>query len=103
MGISCAPRLFTKLITPIYAYLNKSGNTCFTYLDDSFIYGFSKEECAASTTRHCDLLTQLGFKVHLEKSSLIPSQKVKFLAFYIDYSDDSFSAGTKKVECNRTM
>lgn len=49
MGITCALFYFTKLITPIFAYMRRKGNQCFPYLDDSFIFGFSEDECKAST------------------------------------------------------
>lgn len=41
MGISCAPRIFTKLIAPIFAHIRQQGGQCFPYLDDSFIFGFT--------------------------------------------------------------
>lgn len=68
MGISCAPRIFTKLITPIFAFIRKKGGQCFPYLDDSFIFGFTKEECRETMTNLVCLFTDLGFKVHTEKS-----------------------------------
>lgn len=34
MGISCAPIIFTKLISPIFAFLQRQGIQCFPYLDD---------------------------------------------------------------------
>ena len=36
-GLACAHRYFTKMLTPIFAELRKTGNECFFYIDDSFI------------------------------------------------------------------
>lgn len=84
MGITCAPRYFTKLVAPIFAYLRSKGLQGFPYLDDSFVFGFSQEECSKSTRMLTTLFTQLGFKVHTDKSVLVPSQRLEFLGFIID-------------------
>ena len=36
-GLACAPSMFTKLLTPIYASLKEEGGECFPYIDDSII------------------------------------------------------------------
>lgn len=38
MGLTTAPRIFTKLLKPIYADLRERGNTCMGYIDDSYTY-----------------------------------------------------------------
>lgn len=86
MGISCAPRIFAKLITPIYAHLRTLVGTMFPVSRWLFFFfiGFSEQEYLESTMSLTRLFTELGFKVHSEKSSLIPSQRLKFLGFIID-------------------
>lgn len=91
MGISCAPFIFTKLITPIFAYMRLQGAQCFPYLDDSFIFGFTEEECTNSTTELMNLFVDLGFKVHLEKSVIKPTQMLEFLGFIINSRDMTVS------------
>lgn len=86
MGITCAPRIFTKLTKPGYASLHLQGVQCFPYLDDSFIFGFSEQECQESTEKLALTLARLGFKVHLDKSSLRPTQIVQFLGFFYQFS-----------------
>lgn len=98
MGITCAPRIFTKLILPIYAHLRGEGVQCFPYLDDSFIFGFSEEECKNSTFNLANLLIDLGFKVHLDKSEMIPTQKLQFLGFFIDSVKMTVSLPDSKVD-----
>ena len=36
-GISCAPRLFTKLMKPVYATLRKLGRSNSGFINDSFL------------------------------------------------------------------
>lgn len=98
MGITCAPRIFTKLITPIYSFLHKQGVQCFPYLDDSFVFGVTEKECFESTEKLAMLLVQLGFKVHPEKSQLEPSQRLKFLGFIIDSIQMNVSLPKTKVD-----
>lgn len=97
MGISCAPRIFTKLIAPIYAFLRKEGLQGFPYLDDSFVFGFSFAECQKSIDLLAWQLINLGFKVNVDKSELVPAQQVKFLGFIIDSVNMTVSLPEKKI------
>lgn len=87
MGITCAPIIFTKLITPIFAFMRKQGVQCFPYLDDSFICSESKEHCKIGTEKLAELLISLGFKVNLQKSALQPSNNLTFLGVIIDSNE----------------
>lgn len=44
-GLTSAPRIFTKLLKPIFSDFRTRGHEGFAYLDDSFVIGKSKEEC----------------------------------------------------------
>ena len=35
--LACAPRFFTKILTPVFAGLRQQGHECFPYIDDTFI------------------------------------------------------------------
>ena len=39
-GLACAPRLFTKLIKPVFASLRERGHVSSGYLDDSRLVGY---------------------------------------------------------------
>lgn len=97
MGITCAPRYFTKLMAPVFAYLRKEGFQGFPYLDDTFIFGFTAEECSHSTSRLTKLFSELGFKVHEEKSVLQPTQTLEFLGFIIDSINMTVSLPREKT------
>ena len=44
-GLACAPRFFTKLLTPVFSELRRKGNECFFYIDDSFVIADTQEHC----------------------------------------------------------
>ena len=83
-GLTSAPRLFTKILKPVFAALHKEGNDIMGYLDDSILFGDTFKECKLSVMRTVSLFQELGFQVHPEKSCLIPKQEIEFLGFLIN-------------------
>ena len=43
--LSCAPRVFTKLLKPVYATLHNLGYLSLGYIDDSYLQGDTSSEC----------------------------------------------------------
>ena len=80
-GLSSAPRLFTKLLKPAFANLREQGHIVIGYLDDTLIIGKTAAETRAAVTATTQMLSDLGFIVHPEKSVLDPSQDITFLGF----------------------
>ena len=97
-GLACAPRIFTKLLSPVYAGLRQEGHECFPYIDDSFVVGDSREECKATVGELASTLDHLGFFVHREKSVMVPTQRLTFLGFELDSRDMSVSLTQEKKE-----
>ena len=57
-GLACAPRIFTKVLTPVFAHLRASeGVVGFPYIDDSFVLADSVEECAVALEKLGSLLS----------------------------------------------
>lgn len=83
-GLACAPRLFTKLLNPVFAFFRSKGWSCFQYIDDSIILDESKERCESVTLQIAKQLEELGFFIHVKKSKMIPSTLITFLGFDID-------------------
>ena len=83
-GLSSAPRIFTKLLKPVFSALHKQGHQITGYLDDSFLMGDTFEECKKSVIATVKLFTKLGFQVHPDKSNLFHSQEIHFLGFIIN-------------------
>lgn len=83
-GLSCSPRVFTKLLKPVYGRLREKGFINVPYIDDSLILGDSFNECVDNIQETSALLDKLGFTVHPEKSVFVPTQEIIFLGFVIN-------------------
>ena len=82
MGLSSSPRTFTKNLKPFFSGLRSQfGHTCLGYIDDSLYLGESYLECEEATFRTVQLFISLGFKIHPEKSIVIPTQVLDLLGF----------------------
>ena len=83
-GLACAPRVFTKLLKPLFATLRKLGHLCFGYIDDTYLQGDTSNECSRTVDATVDVFSKVGFITHPDKSVLIPTQKLVFLGFILD-------------------
>ncbi len=104
MGLSSSPRIFTKVMKPVFATLrSKFGHTCLGYIDDSFYTEESYDECLQATFNAVELITSLGFKIHPDKSVIIPSQCIEFLGFLLDSSSMTVTLTPRKKEKLRLL
>jgi len=76
-GLACAPRIFTKVLKPVYSHIRSLGHICMGHIDDSFLMGYEYVACERNVHDSIDTFIKLGFIVHPEKSVLIP--KLGFL------------------------
>lgn len=83
-GLSSAPRIFTKLMKPIFSLLRSRGLSSVFYLDDSLLVGRDFSECLGNVSNTLDILNKAGFTINYEKSRLSPCQEIKFLGFLIN-------------------
>lgn len=83
-GLSAAPWVFYRLLAPVVSALRAEGVRVACYLDDLVIFGRSPADCRRAGQRVANLLATLGFLLHPEKSSLVPSQRLRFLGFDLD-------------------
>ena len=97
-GLACAPRIFTKLLTPVYATLREGGVETFPYIDDSFVIADDREICRQGLMELATLLDSLGLVVHEGKSVLEPTQSLVFLGFRIDSIHMEISLPQEKRE-----
>ena len=84
MGLSDSPRVFTRVIKVIKAWLQKRGVRMNQYLDDWLVRGQSFQLVQGITDLVLRLANRLGWIVSAEKSELIPKQKLVFLGVEID-------------------
>ena len=73
-GLAYAPRVFTKLLKPVYASLRQKGHLNIGYIDDSYLQKDTVEDCQFNINHTTELFTRLGFLIHPEKSVLRPVQ-----------------------------
>ena len=83
-GLSSAPRIFTKLLKPVFSKLRSEGVLLIGYIDDLILIADDPATLLQHIRKTTELLTFLGFTIHSEKSALIPSQRAVFLGFLID-------------------
>ena len=83
-GLSSAPRIFTKILKPLFAHLRQLGHITCGYIDDSFIMGDSYDTCLASIRATHDLFKALGFCVNYDKSVLRPTRQIEHLGFILN-------------------
>ena len=107
-GLSPAPRIFTKLLKPIYSFLRKQGFHNTAYIDDSFLQGTSREECQANVEATVKALRSAGFIIHPEKSVFQPTQEIQYIGFILNFRDmtvriTSEKACNIKILCNKML
>ena len=96
-GLACAPRVFTKLLKPVYAYLRLKGHVSSRYLDDSFLEGDNSEACSSNVQDTLTLLGDLGFCPNLDKSVVQTTQVLEHLGFVLNSFDMSVSITDRNV------
>ena len=99
MGLSSSPRIFTKILKPFFSALRSQfGHTCLGYIDDLFYLEDSYLECEEATLHAVQLFISLGFKIHPEKSVVIPTQVLEFLGFILNSILVTVTLTGKKAE-----
>ena len=93
-GLSSAPRVFTKLLRPVVAYLRSLGIRLFIYLDDLLIINSSISGLLRLVV---DLLELLGFIINYKKSVVTPQRLMEYLGMLIDSIHLEFSLLHEKV------
>lgn len=101
-GLSSAPRLFTKLLKPALAYLRNLGMLVSCYIDDCIFIASSKEELLCNVNFAMQFFDSLGLTININKSVLVPTQRVKFLGVVLDSVDMVVALPddkTKQIRC----
>ena len=83
MGLTSSPRVFTKVLKPVFATLRAKGHISTAYTDDSCLQGKTYDACLRNIQDTVSLMDSLGLTVHPEKSVLIPTQEIVFLGFIL--------------------
>lgn len=83
MGLASSPRVFTKLLKPVFSHLRRMGHISTVFIDDSCLQGRNYIECLENINATVQLMDSLGLTVNPNKSVLIPCQKIVFLGFIL--------------------
>lgn len=97
-GLNIAPFIFTKLLRPVAKYLRRQGCKIIIYLDDILIIGKDFNECQHSIYLTKKLLLSLGFIINIEKSLLIPNQRLEYLGFIFNSRSMTLSLPGEKCK-----
>ena len=97
MGLASSPRIFTKLMKPIFSHLRKHGLMNVIYIDDILLVGESQEECYYNVSNTVNVLDDLGFTIHPHKSVLQPTQYIQFLGFMLNSVTMTVKLTSEKV------
>jgi len=102
-GLSSAPRVFTKLLKPVYSTLRSKGYISSGYLDDSFLVGESYEHCLRNVKETYYLFKRLGFQISEEKSITTPTQILEHLGFILNSVTMTISLTEEKIKNIRDL
>ena len=83
MGFTHSPRVFTKMLKPIFATLRAKGHVSSAYIDDSCLQGSTYQLCKQNIEETVKLMDSLGLTVKPEKSVFEPTQQIIFLGFIL--------------------
>ena len=86
-GLACCPRIFTKILKPVMAYLHQKGFISTIFIDDTLLMGDSEFECIRNVQASLDIFQKLGFVIHPTKSILTPVRQITYLGFVINSED----------------
>ncbi len=96
-GLSSAPRLFTKILKVVVAFLRERGLRLVIYLDDILILNEDKLKLESDFSFVVSFLESLGFLVNWEKTVSDPSQSIEYLGVIIDSLSMRFCLPEDKV------
>ena len=78
-GINIGPRIFSKIITEVLIQLHYQKIRLSVYIDDILLWDTSAQDLLLHIQMTIQLLTDLGFSINWDKSTLIPSQNITYL------------------------
>ena len=97
-GISEGPRIFTKLLKPVFAALRERGFTITSFIDDTLICNSSLPGCLTVINATIDTLSKLGFCINEDKSVLVPTKRIEYLGNIIDTETMNVTLPARRVD-----
>ena len=97
-GLTTAPWLFTRVMKPVKKFLRGKGVSLSSFLDDFLILAITKALAELHTSWTQRLLEWLGFSINLEKSSVIPLQRIEYLGLLLNLRTLTLALPAEKVQ-----
>lgn len=83
IGLTHSPRVFTKILKPVFAHLRAWEHISSAYIDDSCLQGSTNNRCLHNIHDTIQLMDSSGLTVQLGKSVIQPTQQIVFLGFLL--------------------
>ena len=83
-GLCSAPRIFTKVLRPVMAYLRFQGLRTVIYLDDILTVAENRDTLVQQVHYTVQLLEQLRFTINIPKSALEPTHQIVYLGLLVN-------------------
>ena len=97
-GLKCSPRVLTKVIKPVVAFLRITwGILIAIYMDDILLQGVSPAQVYLHAQVTALLFMVLGWSINWKKSDFIPKQQTIHLGFVLDSVTMTVSCPPDKV------
>ena len=98
-GLTCSPRVLTKILKPVVAFLRSTWHILLTiYMDDMLLQGMSPEQALFHVQLVMLTFLALGWSFNFKKCNLVPSQKVTHLGFEFDTVAMTVSCPKDKIQ-----
>ena len=98
MGLSCSPRIFTRVSKAAADWLRKRGVLLVIYIDDILVLGTTREEYIRNVNMVLSLLKKLGFIINESKCQIEPSNQFTYLGCVWNTTDWKVQLKQKRVE-----
>lgn len=86
-----------KILKAVFRRLQEQADSCFRYIDDTFVIGETFEICEKSLEVLRETLLHLGFKIHPDKSVFTRVQEITFLGYVINSEKMTVKPTKEKV------
>ena len=97
-GLTCSPRVITKVLKPVIAFLRLTWNILISiYIDDILIQNCSSATCLLHTQIVIIVLMSLGWSFKMSKCDLVPRQQFVHLGFLFDTKNMTISCPPEKI------
>ena len=103
MGLCMSPRLFTKVLKPIFSSLRRNGHQSVIYIDDTYLQGETVDACNQNVMATIEILSNFGFVINSEKLVFYATQKLEFLGFLLNSIEMTVTLTEHKVEKLRSV